>query len=636
MFAWRRDSEAERPWATWALLVATLLAQLGASAAPDVHARLGLVPADARLPALLGHLLLHADWFSLLATLFFVASAGPWLEARIGKRLLVASYAAAGLAGAALFVSLHSGSDAPWLGASAASAGLLGLLAVAARGAPADLLGVLAGRAGSLLAPGWALAAVWFGAQLAGLVSGAEGALPAHAAGFGFGAALALAFQRTGVLQPALVQAGGARAPHPRRALASAPLTLPKDPARLEALLGDAADPACARAYLAHADANDRRDSARAVVAQRLAEALEWRRREPAVALWCALVETGPAPAAGTDALLQLASWLRGAGHGAEATTALYAALAAADPSSAAKIARSARRSDPVICYRATERALADATFGGSERKALEGLRLEAEREVATRGVILVPSGSVAEVASPAERTQSPAPKALRALTPAALHPEPPAAVRALEERAEARGLEFGEAIELAPEPAAPPPVLPDPERAGESAFLDAFHAALHEGAVEEVKPEAPALRRLRVREAVPRALEADALVLEVEGRGAIRLRLARIHAIALAGVRGVSDRAGDKPVLLVDLLLSAEAEPALQVLRLRSDRFDPRRLAPAAESSPLVALRAFVASLAAAAHAPLLPAADVTGDAPLRIYRDRASYEREVLGAAS
>jgi hypothetical protein len=85
--------------------------------------------------------------------------------------------------------------------------------------------------------------------------------------------------------------------------------------------------------------------------------------------------------------------------------------------------------------------------------------------------------------------------------------------------------------------------------------------------------------------------------------------------------------------VLLVDLCLSAEAEPELQVLRLRSDRFDPRRLAAA--SSPLEALRAFVSALAAAAHAPLLPADDAAGEAPLRVYRDLATYQREVLGAA-
>jgi hypothetical protein len=195
-----------------------------------------------------------------------------------------------------------------------------------------------------------------------------------------------------------------------------------------------------------------------------------------------------------------------------------------------------------------------------------------------------------------------------------------------------ARALALGEAIELAPEPAPPAPRLPDPDRSGEAAFLDAFHAALHE---EKPEPGAAPRRTLRVREAAPRALEAGALVVEVEGRGAIRLPLTRIHAVALAGVRGLSARGADKPVLLIDLCLSAEGEPELQVLRLRSDRFDPRRLAPGPETSPLAALRAFVAALAAAAHAPLLPADDVAGEGPLRIFRDLAAYQREVLRAS-
>jgi membrane associated rhomboid family serine protease len=619
MIAWMRESEAERPWATWVLLVVTLLAQLGAGGSPDLQARLALVPADPRLSALLGHLFLHSGWLHLLGTLFFLAATGPWLEAQLGRRLFVASYAAAGLAGAALFVSLHPESDAPWLGASAAVAGALGLLAAAARGARVELLGVLAGRAGSLFAPGWALAALWFGGELAGLVGGAGGAVAVDAAGFGFGVALAFAFEKTGAIERAEPQPSArplARAP---RSSARTPLAIPQDPAQLEALLSEATDPAHARAYLAHGEAEGRLDSARAVVAQRLAEALEWRRREPAMALWCALLATGPPPRSGTDELLQLASWLRGAGHGAEATTALHAALSSADASALAKIARAARRSDPVICYRAAERALEDESLGGSDRKTLEGLCSEAEREVATRGIILVPGAAGALPASRVAASAAPP----RAVEAAPLR-EPPAAPRALA---------FGEAIELTAEPAPAPVALPDPERSGEAAFFDAFHAALHEGAADEAKREAPPLRSLRVREATPRALEDDTLVLEVAGRGALRLRLTRVHAVALAAVRGISERAGDKPVLLVDLCLSAEAEPELQVLRLRSDRFDPRRLAAA--SSPLEALRAFVSALAAAAHAPLLPADDAAGEAPLRVYRDLATYQREVLGAA-
>jgi membrane associated rhomboid family serine protease len=621
MIAWRRESSAERPWATWGLLAVTLLAQLGAGGSPDLQARLGLVPADPRLPALLGHLFFHGGWLPLLGTLLFVAAAGPWLEARLGRRLFVLGYAAAGLAGALLFVALHRQSDAPWLGASAAVAGALGLLTGAARTAPVDWLGVLAGRAGSLLAPGWALAALWLGGELAGLVSGDGDAVAADAAGFGFGVALALAFEWTGLLEgkaPEPSAPSSGRAPRGVRT----PLPIPQHPAQLEAGLSEATDPAHARAYLAHGEAEGRLESARAVVAQRLAEALEWRRREPALALWCALLATGPAPRSGTDELLQLASWLRGAGHAAEATTALHAALANADAHAAAKIARAARRSDPVICYRAAERALEDATLGGSDRKALEGLRSESERDVATRGIILVPGAAGALPARPVAPLAA-APRLATQAAPSRESSAPP------------RVLALGEAIELAEEPAPAPAALPDPDRSGEAAFLDAFHAALHEGAGDEAKPDGPPLRRLRVREATPRALEDETLVLEVAGRGALRLRLTRVHAVALAAVRGISERAGDKPVLLVDLCLSAEAEPELQVLRLRSDRFDPRRLAPSESGSPLVALRAFVGALAAAAHAPLLPAADVAGEAPLHIFRDLATYQREVLGAA-
>jgi hypothetical protein len=353
------------------------------------------------------------------------------------------------------------------------------------------------------------------------------------------------------------------------------------------------------------------------VVAARLWDAVEWRRREPAVALWRALAATGTAVGGAVDALLQLAGWVRGAGHGAESTLALHAALAAGDAAAAAKIARATRRSDPLICYRAAERALEDRTLAASDRKVLEGLRIEAEREVAARGVILVPAGAAA-----APRA---APATLRAgePPPAPVAKEPPRALRP------------GEAIELEvdPEPTPAPVALPDPAQSGDDAFLDAFQAALADPEAGAPKGDAPPLRRLRVREALPRTLESDALLLDVPGRKPVRLPLTKLHAVALAGVRGLSER-NEKPVLIVDLLLSAEAEPELQLLRLRSDRFDPRRLCVVPEASPLKALRSFVTALATAAHAPLLPGPDVAGEAPLHVFRDLASYEREVLHA--
>jgi membrane associated rhomboid family serine protease len=613
------DGGAPRPWATWALLAATLAVQVATLGTHEPWSRWGIVPAAPGLLALVTHLFLHAGWLHLLGTLAFVALAGPWLEARLGRALFVASWFACGLAGAALFVATHPGAETPWLGGSAAVAGLLGaLLACLGRGRM-ELLAVAAGRAPSLRVPAWALAAFWVGRELAGFASEGASGLVAHAGAFAFGAALAFALRRTGAIAEEIAEApegGEAGSTRPRRAPRPR-LPVPSDPAQLEALLGEAERPEIALAYLAHAESIGRRDAALAVVAARLWDAVEWRRREPAVALWCALAGSGPVRGGSVDALLQLAGWVRGAGHAAESTQALHAALAAGDAAATAKIARATRRSDPLICYRAAERALEDAALAPSDRKVLEGLRVEAEREVAARGVILVPANAAAPPA-PARATP-------RAGEPAApvVAKEPPRALRP------------GEAIELEPEPTPEPvPVaLPDPAQAGDDAFLEAFHAALVDPDEVAPKGDAAPLRRLRVREALPRTLESDALLLEVPGRKPVRLPLTKLHAVALAGVRGLSERS-DKPVLIVDLLLSAEAEPELQLLRLRSDRFDPRRLCVVPEASPLKALRSFVTALATAAHAPLLPSPEVAGDVPLHIFRDLATYEREVLRA--
>jgi membrane associated rhomboid family serine protease len=623
MIAWSRESDAEQPWGTWALGGLMLVVQLVAGGSYEAQSQLGVLPADPRLAALVGHLFVHSGMLHLLGTLFFAAAAGPWLEERLGRGLWLGAFLAAGLAGAALFVVAQPDAELPWLGGSAAVAGWLGLMAVSGRGESVDLLGVAAGRAGSLTAPAWAPAALWFGGQLANLLSGAAADLIVNVAGFGVGAGLALGFEKSGLIEAAAAPAprapGGTalRREQPARRTPNGPL--PSGP--LEHQLADSTDPRVAYTYLVRAKAEGRGDDGRSLVSERLFEAFDSRRREPAIALWCALVGAGATAAGPPEKLLQLASWVRAAGHTGEGAAALHAALAGADAAGAAKIARSARRSDPVICLRAAERALADPSLGESDKSALEGLRVEAEREVAARGFIVVPSSFVPPPA------KASAPAAVR--TPGA---RPAAAARSA---APQRALSLGEAIELAPEPefVPPPAPLPDPERAGDAAFLDAFHAALHEEKPKQAG--APGLRPLRVREAVPSRLESDTLVLEVAERGVYRLPLTRIHAVALAGVRGISERAGDKPVLIVDLCLSAEGEAELHVLRLRSDRFDPRPLAPAPMESPLKALRAFVSALALAAHAPLLPADDVAGEGTLKIFRDLASYHKEVLGAA-
>jgi len=75
-------------------------------------------------------------------------------------------------------------------------------------------------------------------------------------------------------------------------------------------------------------------------------------------------------------------------------------------------------------------------------------------------------------------------------------------------------------------------------------------------------------------------------------------------------------------------------APGALRVVRLRSDRFDPRNFAPG-EDSPLQALRGFVRTLAARSRAVSVPPGGGTEE-PFRIYESLERYEAEVLGANS
>jgi hypothetical protein len=144
----------------------------------------------------------------------------------------------------------------------------------------------------------------------------------------------------------------------------------------------------------------------------------------------------------------------------------------------------------------------------------------------------------------------------------------------------------------------------------------------------------APAARPLRVMEAVPLRLRDDAISLDVDGRGKTRLRFERVQAVSTGAVRGI----GAKPVLLVDLALNWDdaAGRPLQVVRLRSDRFDPRRLV-AGEAKPTEALRRLVETLVDAAGAAPLPDRETACGRPrFAVHESLDAYERDVLGATS
>ncbi|MGH0036708.1 MAG: rhomboid family intramembrane serine protease [Myxococcota bacterium] len=178
------------------------------------------------------------------------------------------------------------------------------------------------------------------------------------------------------------------------------------------------------------------------------------------------------------------------------------------------------------------------------------------------------------------------------------------------------------------PEATAPPPRAAAPAPEGAAAC-----GGEAEGAVEidedDLDLGGDRQRPMRLLEASPLEVEAGAIKLEIAGRGKTRVPFERIDALSVAAVSGLSAR----PVVLIDLVMnwiSADDEP-LKVIRLRSDRLDPRALAPDA-ASPAEALRTFLADLLEQTGATPLPGTDAVRGQPFAQHADLASYHRDVL----
>lgn len=715
--------------------------------------RLGLAAGAVSAKRVALHLFVHAGGWHLLWVLALLASGGARLELLIGRARYGALVAGASLCGALAHVALAGPEAAPLVGFSAAAAAIGGAFAVRPGDDAVDPLAL--GRAKRRRSPIrtatiLGLLVVCLGA-LGGLSSATFPTI-ALLGGFAFGAAAMFGCLRVGW---APLSAAAPIAPEVKQALA---LLEANDAAgAIESLrtrlAGGADDPLAARAL---ALAVRGRGDAPEALRDALAAAIDAKQSAAAIALWR---EAGHVALRAASAQLHaLAQWLRAAGAPGEARGALLAALGGGDATFAMKLAREARRSDPLLALRAAERALSFPALGESDRKALADLTAQARKEAIATGAI--PLDAAREEAAAAERAarSAAAPTEKRREIPVDVDPsfgagddgaidlEEPAspALTTPELTAPEDGIapdphedpnaHFFErgAIDLAaPEPEPAAPELPDPEIAGESALVDALHAALAQDAAElsageaeaelagsdvmpeveaesssrsfheeipladevpsdspepeaaapqpepaappapldrtiariaeppspappapraedfafsaqvddlfeEEKPEpaAPPLRVLRVSAAKPLQLAADALVLEVEGRGRAKLAYAKIDAVAAAGVRGLSP--SGKAVLLIDLAIgfTKRGDGELRIVRLRADEFDPRTLFEG-HASPLAALRALVAALRARTRGVALPR-ESEPSAPFRIYAELADYEREALGGRS
>jgi membrane associated rhomboid family serine protease len=585
-----------------------------AFAALELHPwyRFGLIPSAPTPTGLFAHMFLHGGWFHLVPNLIFLFLTGPFIEDRWGRGLYALFYVAAGVAGATLFVAKHPEFTGPLIGASGAIAGAMGAFLVRFARTNIKFFYWLGFFFGTFSAPAWLMLPLWFANELvtANLIAtvnpgggGGGVAYWAHVGGFSFGIVAAVVFRFSGIEASLSKKVGGEWTPDPATVLDDVAT------ARGEGRHEDAFE------LLRVARETDPDDAALAFAFFEIACELGciaegvaaltpvlWREvrageQRAAVAHWLALSEASAEVRVEPDAMIRLAGWLREANHREAAAVALRRVLAAAcgDPQVAMRVAQLARRFDPALAGEAAGIALRAAVLEPAERSALETI-------VAQTGSRGAPRVGDLEAPAPFEAPASPESVLDHGsvdLNRISAEPE------RSESEADARiADEFDHGVVDLSE---------DPEK--ESV---------------EVATGAP-LRSLRVMEAVPLELEDDALWLEVEAKGRTRLPFARVDAVAAGGVHGLSGKAG----ILIDLALdwTGDADEPLRVLRLRSDRYDPRYLM-GSTGKPLEVMSKFASLLIARARAVPLPDPEAARGQPFKVFRDLASYEAEVLRA--
>jgi membrane associated rhomboid family serine protease len=168
---------------------------------------LGYKPAEGGLLSMLTSIFAHIGWLHLIGNMWFLYLVGCNLEDRWGGWQFLAFYLVAGCVAAGAFGVLHSGSMAPLIGASGAVAGAMGAFMVCFAHTRVKFFYVyvllIKPRWGTFRAATWVVLALWLAEQLVMTIvearAGTAVAYSAHAAGFAFGAIVALVLRATGV-----------------------------------------------------------------------------------------------------------------------------------------------------------------------------------------------------------------------------------------------------------------------------------------------------------------------------------------------------------------------------------------------------------------------------------------------------
>lgn len=301
---------------------------------------------------------------------------------------------------------------------------------------------------------------------------------------------------------------------------------------------------------------------------------------EQAAELWSELRGGSPSTLADPSALVRIALVLESAGRVDQVAEALRDAVnprnSGLTPGLAVRVAEMARHLDPPTALAAARNALASPDLHEAKRTRLQEMITAIEQAAA--------QAETAAKAAPGDEAE-----------PAA----PSEAVR--------------------PQAAAAPVDAESADRA----------------AADALEAQAPALRfiEVKVSEGVPEGLLEDAISLALPDGRKARLAYAKIEALAVAEVRGLAIH----PVVLVDVLLNWKESGAsvLRLLRMRSDTFDARSLAPD-ETDAIEAFRSFLAELLTRSNAIPLPDYESARGVQLRDFESLEAYQSEVLQAAS
>jgi membrane associated rhomboid family serine protease len=548
------------------------------------HRALGVVPAALSPHAFATHWILHAGWLHLLASVLLWLLVAPLLEELWGRRVFAGAVLVIVLGGAGVFALVHRSADRALIG----SAGLVVALCVAAAvrfgRQEVDLLRWTAPwTQAQLSVPAWVLAAL-AGAYVGALPLAVGGALPA-----GLDDAVGWTALAVGGLLGAGCAVGARDLGWEERFGRSAPPV--EQVTRSERF--DFQQVLAARA---------RGDGERAFAMLEAEMARSARHRDAVTTFWEMCIERKQ-PERAAPAMLQLVreELRRGA---AEIAVAQWREMSehlpqgCFDPGTLLRLVPLVQRID------------------GDEHAVL-----------ALQQVLAVPQGELAAplAAQTARLARELDPElalaaARRALARPGLDEAAAAEMRGLVARLApvGEGGDPGEQDKPQEEgaPAAPAPSVfyaeSDRSSFGEAGDLSSLASDFPRGVVCD---------------ATPQGLSADTISILAEG-AAQTIALSRVRAVAVAGVHGVSD----KPVVLIDLLLDGGGgERPLSVVRFRSDRYDPRRLAPRA-SGPLDALRAIAGALVSRCRARPLPTADAVACRPVPVYSSLEEYHASVL----